>query len=93
MLDIRKNPARPHYNLANELPLCLFDCTYSADQFDWIFDIPTLTNVIGVKKLKSYLKKIAFIFSIFSFSSKIMGAVPDKVVIIKYGLFYFYTIF
>jgi len=46
LLDINKNPARPQYNLANELPLCLFDCDYSVGEFDWQFDLFVINGVL-----------------------------------------------
>lgn len=46
LLDIQKNPARPHYNLANHLPLCLFECTYPHGILNWIYDTNVLRKTI-----------------------------------------------
>jgi hypothetical protein len=43
-LDIKKNPARPCYKMAKDLPLCFFDAEY-ADAFNWNFDVDVLRDV------------------------------------------------
>uniref|UniRef100_A0A914LGA9 Uncharacterized protein n=1 Tax=Meloidogyne incognita TaxID=6306 RepID=A0A914LGA9_MELIC len=39
---------RPQYKLANELPLCLFDCTFADGQLDWQFDRGTICSIIEI---------------------------------------------
>ncbi|KAI6170801.1 PseudoU-synth-1 domain-containing protein [Aphelenchoides bicaudatus] len=44
LLDIQKNPARPQYTMAKDLPLCFFDCLYN-EEMNWIFDLNVLKDV------------------------------------------------
>lgn len=48
LLDVERCPARPNYNKASPLPLCLFDCKYSADDLPlgWIHDQRALANLL-----------------------------------------------
>ncbi|CAG0894943.1 unnamed protein product [Darwinula stevensoni] len=44
LLDISKNPCKPVYAMAHELPLCLFDAQF--DGLEWQFDELALKTVI-----------------------------------------------
>uniref|UniRef100_A0A915EJL0 Pseudouridine synthase I TruA alpha/beta domain-containing protein n=1 Tax=Ditylenchus dipsaci TaxID=166011 RepID=A0A915EJL0_9BILA len=46
LLDIQNTPARPQYQFANTLPLCLFDCSYPDGDLQWIYDTNVLREVI-----------------------------------------------
>uniref|UniRef100_A0A1I8AYJ0 tRNA pseudouridine synthase n=1 Tax=Meloidogyne hapla TaxID=6305 RepID=A0A1I8AYJ0_MELHA len=46
LLDVELFPSRPQYKLANELPLCLFDCTFAEGQLVWHFDGGTICSII-----------------------------------------------
>uniref|UniRef100_A0A915LBV0 Pseudouridine synthase I TruA alpha/beta domain-containing protein n=1 Tax=Meloidogyne javanica TaxID=6303 RepID=A0A915LBV0_MELJA len=48
LLDVERFPSRPQYKLANELPLCLFDCTFADGQLDWQFDKGTICSIIEI---------------------------------------------
>nr|CAD2129604.1 unnamed protein product [Meloidogyne enterolobii] len=48
LLDVELFPSRPQYKLANELPLCLFDCTFADGQLDWQFDRGTICSIIEI---------------------------------------------
>uniref|UniRef100_A0A183C525 tRNA pseudouridine synthase n=1 Tax=Globodera pallida TaxID=36090 RepID=A0A183C525_GLOPA len=51
LFDVHQFPARPQYKLANELPLCLFDCTFD-EPIEWKFDKNALDSVIKVLQRK-----------------------------------------
>lgn len=38
LLDVEKHPCKPQYNLASELPLCLYACDYDDEEVKWIYD-------------------------------------------------------
>ena len=52
LLDVEKNPRKPHYGMADDAPLVLWDCVFSEDgedALDWIYSgdeksIPSLTT-------------------------------------------------
>ena len=50
LLDVVKNPRRPQYVMASELPLNLFDCQFSCggdgDDIDWNYDEESLAFVV-----------------------------------------------
>uniref|UniRef100_A0A915NBI7 tRNA pseudouridine synthase n=1 Tax=Meloidogyne floridensis TaxID=298350 RepID=A0A915NBI7_9BILA len=48
LLDVELFPSRPQYKLANELPLCLFDCTFADGHLDWEFDRGTICSIIEI---------------------------------------------
>eukprot|EP00040_Diaphanoeca_grandis_P030119 m.177541 g.177541 ORF g.177541 m.177541 type:complete len:491 (+) comp31896_c1_seq2:286-1758(+) len=43
LLDVEKNPRKPNYDMASDLPLVLFDCTYK--NVEWIFNQQSHTRV------------------------------------------------
>nr|CAG4640959.1 EOG090X083V [Eulimnadia texana] len=45
LLDIEKNPRKPQYSMASELPLNLFECRY--DDVEWIHDAESLKFVVS----------------------------------------------
>lgn len=45
LLDVEKNPRKPQYTMASELPLNLFHCAF-ADVDDWVYDQDALCYVI-----------------------------------------------
>nr|SVE73625.1 EOG090X083V [Daphnia atkinsoni] len=47
LLDVESNPRKPQYGMASEVPLNLFTCTYSGEDFQWIYDVETLQYVIS----------------------------------------------
>ncbi|CAH0560811.1 unnamed protein product [Brassicogethes aeneus] len=49
LLDIKKNPRKPEYQMASEIPLNLYFCDY--DTNNWVYSIDSLTKCI--KKLKN----------------------------------------
>lgn len=50
LLDVDRYPARPQYNMACDIPLCFFDCSYDVD-LEWIFDATVLHEVhTGLQK-------------------------------------------
>lgn len=49
LLDIEKNPQRPQYSMATEIPLNLFDCQF--DGLEWTHSLDALTTLI--KRLQS----------------------------------------
>ena len=50
MLDIKKCPRRPQYNMASELPLVLYDCEF--ENINWIHDSNCIK--LAVKTLQSH---------------------------------------
>lgn len=44
LLDVDSCPRKPQYNLAHELPLNLFDCSF--DDVNWFYDQNELLDVI-----------------------------------------------
>ncbi|XP_055924234.1 tRNA pseudouridine(38/39) synthase-like isoform X2 [Argiope bruennichi] len=44
LLDIKNCPRKPQYDIASEIPLVLFDCSY--DDVDWIYNEESLKFVI-----------------------------------------------
>lgn len=53
LLDISKCPAKPHYNPAQAMPLCLFNCQYLPGDLPlgWQHDVTSLSNLL--RKLKN----------------------------------------
>nr|SVE85564.1 EOG090X083V [Daphnia pulicaria] len=47
LLDVERNPRKPQYGMASEIPLNLFTCTYSDDDCQWIYDAESLRYVIS----------------------------------------------
>lgn len=48
LLDIEKNPRKPQYSMALDVPLNLFHCTYDLEQtHKWIYDREELKTVIA----------------------------------------------
>lgn len=43
LLDIQKNPRKPQYGMASEIPLVLYDCQYEG--LEWQYDVSELTHV------------------------------------------------
>ncbi|KAF2884103.1 hypothetical protein ILUMI_22071 [Ignelater luminosus] len=50
LLNIEKNPRKPDYNMASEVPLNLYYCEYDSSR-EWIYDYTSLSTVI--QKLKT----------------------------------------
>uniref|UniRef100_A0A0N5B8H8 tRNA pseudouridine synthase n=1 Tax=Strongyloides papillosus TaxID=174720 RepID=A0A0N5B8H8_STREA len=46
LLDISKFPSRPAYNLASEIPLCLYENYYSEEDIEWIWEEKNKRNVL-----------------------------------------------
>ncbi|CAJ0608617.1 unnamed protein product [Cylicocyclus nassatus] len=38
LLDVEKNPSRPHYTLSVATPLCLHDCRFDSSNLEWVYD-------------------------------------------------------
>lgn len=47
LLDVERNPRKPQYGMASEIPLNLFTCSYSDDDCQWIYDADSLQYVIS----------------------------------------------
>ncbi|CAI4221982.1 unnamed protein product [Auanema sp. JU1783] len=46
LLDVEKFPRRPHYALAVDRPLCLFDCRFDAFEMKWNYDEKCLEKTV-----------------------------------------------
>nr|CAG4634860.1 EOG090X083V [Alona affinis] len=47
LLDVGRNPRKPQYGMASELPLNLFTCSYPEEDCKWIYDTESLRFVIS----------------------------------------------
>nr|SVE75194.1 EOG090X083V [Daphnia dolichocephala] len=47
LLDVERNPRKPQYGMASEIPLNLFHCSYSDEDCQWIYDVETLRYVMS----------------------------------------------
>ena len=45
LLNVERNPRRPQYVMASELPLNLFDCQFD-DEVDWRYDEESVAFVV-----------------------------------------------
>ncbi|EFA02961.2 tRNA pseudouridine(38/39) synthase isoform X2 [Tribolium castaneum] len=52
LLDITRNPRKPDYHMASEIPLNLYDCHY--DNVNWIYDKEAL-NIVKAKLYKFWM--------------------------------------
>ncbi|XP_013175986.1 PREDICTED: tRNA pseudouridine(38/39) synthase [Papilio xuthus] len=49
LLDVENNPRKPQYNMALDLPLNLFHCSYDLENSnEWIYDFDELKSVITI---------------------------------------------
>lgn len=46
LLDVEKNPRKPQYTMASEIPLVLFDATFDNHELNWIYERESLRKVI-----------------------------------------------
>ncbi|WKX93281.1 hypothetical protein Q1695_010932 [Nippostrongylus brasiliensis] len=47
LLDVEKNPGRPHYALAVASPLCLYDCRFDSSNLEWNYDDLALKKTVA----------------------------------------------
>uniref|UniRef100_A0AC35U101 tRNA pseudouridine synthase n=1 Tax=Rhabditophanes sp. KR3021 TaxID=114890 RepID=A0AC35U101_9BILA len=75
LLDIEKHPSRPHYNMASEIPLCLYENTYSDEDVDWQWDEEPTTDLITnlQRELATYQTKSKIISDMLSGVQKMSG--------------------
>ncbi|XP_044254066.1 tRNA pseudouridine(38/39) synthase [Tribolium madens] len=52
LLDVTRNPRKPDYHMASEVPLNLYDCHY--DDINWIYDKEAL-NIVKTKLYKIWM--------------------------------------
>ncbi|XP_002153998.2 tRNA pseudouridine(38/39) synthase isoform X1 [Hydra vulgaris] len=64
LLDVESCPKRPQYELASEIPLVLYDCTYD-DKINWCYDIESNTQNVNILQKK---------FTIFTVQSAIIAS-------------------
>ncbi|CEF67933.1 tRNA pseudouridine(38/39) synthase [Strongyloides ratti] len=55
LLNITKFPSRPVYNLASEIPLCLYENNYSDEDIEWIWEEKNKKDTL-VKLQKEFLE-------------------------------------
>lgn len=44
LLDVEKNPRKPQYSMASEVPLCLYEAHY--DSFEWVYCHEVVNSVV-----------------------------------------------
>nr|CAG4649432.1 EOG090X083V [Scapholeberis mucronata]SVE93687.1 EOG090X083V [Scapholeberis mucronata] len=47
LLDVERNPRKPQYGMASEIPLNLFFCSYAEEDCQWIYDAESLRFVMS----------------------------------------------
>uniref|UniRef100_A0A0N5A504 tRNA pseudouridine synthase n=1 Tax=Parastrongyloides trichosuri TaxID=131310 RepID=A0A0N5A504_PARTI len=55
LLNISKYPSRPSYNLASEIPLCLYENNYDKEDINWIWEDKNKNDVF-IKLQKEFLE-------------------------------------